>query len=162
MGQDSVVTSTGASATAGIPNRMAPCLALRLYPGLQIPVPFTIYRRSPPRPRQVLPQQAIFSQYLGIKIEKTEGWGGGGIRPGILLSSLFSLFKDLDRPRSTRLLVLFPVSGGWEPGLRLMNNDSVGAQMWLSSQTSLFHLSSQGLTTYHLLLRYNCFRWCLS
>ncbi len=30
----SVVTSTGASAAAGIPNRIPPCPALRLYPGL--------------------------------------------------------------------------------------------------------------------------------
>ncbi len=40
----SVVTSTGASATAGIPNRIPPCPALHLYPGLQVPVSSMTYR----------------------------------------------------------------------------------------------------------------------
>ncbi len=71
--QHSVVTSTGASATAGIPNRIPPCPALRLYPGLQVPVSSMTYRRSPPTPRQVLPQQAIFFQHPGMKIEKSGG-----------------------------------------------------------------------------------------
>ncbi len=58
--------------------------------------------------------------------------------PGILLSSFSSLFKDFDRPRSTRLLVLFPFPGVGSRGSRPVNNGSVGAQMWLSSQASLF------------------------
>ncbi len=52
----SMVTSIGASATAGIPNRMTPCPALRHYPGLQTPVFSTTYTQPPPAPRQVLPE----------------------------------------------------------------------------------------------------------
>ncbi len=48
-----------------------------------------------------------------MKIEKP----GGGIQPGIFLSSLSSLFKDLARPRATRQSVLWvsPGVGAWAP-----------------------------------------------
>ncbi len=69
----SMVTSIGASATAGIPDRMTPCPALRLYPGLQTPVFSMTYTRPPPAPRQVLPQQGNPIPHLEIKIEKLGG-----------------------------------------------------------------------------------------
>ncbi len=75
----SIVTSTGASATAGILNRMTPCPALRLYPGLQILVPSTTYRRSTPTPRQVLPPKD-FGQLAQVPLlhwsHPTTGCGG--------------------------------------------------------------------------------------
>ncbi len=68
-----MVTSIRASATAGIPNRMSPCPALSLYPGLQTPVLSTTYRRPRPAPRQVLPQKGNPIPHLEIKIEKLGG-----------------------------------------------------------------------------------------
>ncbi len=82
----SMVTSIGASATAGIPNRMTPCPALHLYPGLQTPVLSTTYTRPPPAPRQVLLQQGSPISHMEIKIEKL----GGGVC-GLTFSLFFLL-----------------------------------------------------------------------
>ncbi len=56
--------------------------------------------------KQVLPQQDNPFPLSGIKIEKP-----GGIRPDVFSLFFHSLFKDLDRPWSTHLLVLLQVPG---------------------------------------------------
>ena len=69
----SMATSIGTSATAGISDRMTPCPAVRIYPGLQTPVFSATYTRPSPALRQVLPQQGNPIPHLEIKIEKLRG-----------------------------------------------------------------------------------------
>ncbi len=141
----SVVTSTGALATAGIPNRIPPCPALRLYPGLQVPVSSMTYRRSLPTPRRVLPQQAIFFQRSGMKIEKL----GGVYSLAFFLSSSSSLFKDLARPRVTHQSILF-VSPGVEAGAPVLEKRAWwGPTVTLVSGILFLHVPFRELKVYH-------------
>ena len=106
----SIVTSIGVSATAGIANRMTPCSALRLYPGLQTPVLSTTYRRPPHAPRQVLLQQGNPISHSEIKIEKL-----GGTWPDI--SSLLSPPSLKTSTIPGRLAFVYFCSWGREPGV---------------------------------------------
>ncbi len=114
------------------------------------------YRRSPSTPRRVLPQQAIFFQRSGTKIEKP-----GGVY-SLAFFSLLSPPSLKTSPVPGRLTnQSFLCLRGLELGLRFLDNGPGEVQLLFSSQTSsFFHAPFRGSRVDHLLLWYLRFlRW---